>query len=53
VNGDFKNATEVSVNLPGAINTVLVTPENQNEKKYLRGTKIKLHANSAVVIIEK
>ncbi len=53
VNGDFKNEVEVAVDLPNTKNTVWVTPENQKEKPYIKGTKLKIPANGAVVIIEK
>lgn len=52
VNGDFKNEIEVSVDLPKSQNLVMVSPEDQVEKKY-NGRGIKIPANGAVVIIEK
>ena len=53
INGDFKNEVEIAVDVPNAKNLVWVTPENQKEKNYNKGTKLKIPANGAVVIIEK
>jgi hypothetical protein len=52
VNGDFKNDIEVAVDLPESKNLVIVTPENQKEQIY-KGKRLKIPANSAVVLIEK
>jgi hypothetical protein len=52
INGDFKQELEVSVDLPKALSLVMITPENQIEKKY-NGEKINIPCNGAVVIIEK
>jgi len=52
INGDFKNEIEVSVNLPNGQNLIMVTPENQEEKRYT-GQKLRIPANSAVVVIDK
>jgi len=52
INGDFKEETEVSVEIPNANKLVIVTPENQAETHY-NGGRIKIPGNGAIVIIEK